>query len=257
MRAGATRTVGVLLERNVIAYRGAWKLFVTGFAEPVLYLFSIGVGVGRLVESFTVDGRTIGYAAFVAPGMLAASAMNGALLDATFNLFFKLRYLKLYDQILTTPVGTVDIARGELAWCLLRGTIYSTAFLAVMAMMGTTASWWALAALPAATLIAFAFGAVGMALTTYMSSWQDFDKVTLVTLPLFLFSGTFFPVSAFPPALRWLVEVTPLYRGVVLCRELVLGTPSTASVISVAYLVGLGLLGLVMMRRRLDALLRV
>jgi lipooligosaccharide transport system permease protein len=188
--------------------------------------------------------------------MLAASAMNGALLDATFNLFFKLRYLKLYDQMLATPLGTTEIAGGELAWCLLRGTVYSTAFLAVMAVLGLTPSWWALAALPAATLIAFAFGAVGMALTTYLTSWQDFDKITLTTLPLFLFSATFFPVTTYPPALRWVVEATPLYRGVVLCRELVLGTPSWAALVSVVYLAAAGAAGLAVLRRRLDGLLR-
>ncbi len=251
----AVEAVALLLERNVIAYRSAWKLFVTGFLEPVFYLLSIGVGVGQLVESFTVGGRSIGYAAFVAPGMLAASAMNGALLDATFNLFFKLRYIKLYDQILATPITTTDVARAELAWCLIRGGVYSAAFLTVMAALGLVSSWWALAALPAALLIALAFGAVGMALTTYMTSWQDFDKITLVTLPLFLFSATFFPVTAFPPALRWVVEVTPLYRGVVLCRELVLGTPSWASLVSVGYLALAGAVGLVVVRRRLDTLL--
>lgn len=252
---GAVEAVRLLLTRNVIAYRSAWRLFVTGFLEPVFYLLSIGVGVGRLVEELTIGERSIAYAAFVAPGMLAASAMNGALLDATFNLFFKLRYVKLYDQILTTPVTTTDVARGELAWCLLRGGIYSTAFLAVMAALGLVSSWWALAALPAALLIAFAFGAVGMALTTYMTSWQDFDKITLVQLPLFLFSATFFPVTMFPAALRWVVELTPLYRGVVLCRELVLGIPSWASVISVGYLLLAGWAGLLVVRRRLDTLL--
>lgn len=246
---------GVLLERNVLAYRGAWKVFVTGFVEPVLYLAAIGVGVGRLVEGFTIDGVEVGYAAFVAPGMLAASAMNGALLDATFNLFFKLRHLKLYDQVLTTPVGTTDIARGELAWCLLRGTAYSAVFLLVMAASGLIRSWWALAALPAAALVAFAFGAAGMAVTTYFTSWQDFDRITLVQLPLFLFSATFFPVQTYPAPARWVVEATPLYRGVVLCRELVLGVPSTAGLVSVAYLAGFGLVGLALLRRRLDRLL--
>ena len=145
--------------------------------------------------------------------MLAASAMNGALLDSTFNFFFKLKYNKLFDQMLATPLTTTDVARGELTWSLLRGGIYSLAFLLVMVAMGLVGSWWAVLAVPAALLIGFAFGGACMALTTYMRSWQDFDYVTLGTLPLFLFSATFFPITAFPTWLQWVVEVTPLYRG--------------------------------------------
>ena len=117
----AGEAAGLLLYRNYLAYRRAWYIFVTGFLEPVLYLFSIGIGVGQLVTGFEFHGQSIPYAEFVAPGMLAASAMNGALLDSTFNFFFKLKYNKLFDQMLATPLTTMDIARGELAWSLLRG----------------------------------------------------------------------------------------------------------------------------------------
>ena len=184
--------------RNYITYRHAWKLFLTGFLEPVFYLFSIGIGVGQLVEGFEFNGEPIPYAEFVAPGMLAASAFNGALLDSTYNVFFKLKYDKLYDQMLATPLTTADIARGEITWGQLRGGSYSAAFLLVMWAMGLIGSWWALLALPAALLIGFAFSAVCMALTTWMTTWQDFDKITLVQLPMFLFSATFFPMTAFP-----------------------------------------------------------
>ncbi len=244
-----------ILDRNTIAYRGAWPLFVTGFLEPVLYLFSIGIGVGKLVESFELHGQAVPYAAFVAPAMLAASAMNGALLDSTFNMFFKLKYDKVYDQMLATPLTTSDVARGEVAWCLARGGTYSAAFLLVMLAMGYVSSWWTLLALPATLLIALATAAVGMAVTTYFTSWQDFEKVTLVQLPLFLFSATFFPVTAFPSPVRWLVELTPLYRGVVLCRELTTGLVTWGSVFSVAYLLAVGLVGLGVVRRRFDSLL--
>lgn len=249
------RAVGLLVTRNYIVYRDAWKLFLTGFLEPVFYLFSIGIGVGQLIDGFEVNGHQIPYAEFVAPGMLAASAFNGALLDSTYNVFFKLRYEKLYDQMLATPLSTSDIARAEIVWGQLRGGSYSAAFLVVMAAMGLVHSWWAVLALPAALLIGFAFSAVCMALTTYMTSWQDFDKITLVQLPLFLFSATFFPVTTFDGWLRWVVECTPLYRGVVLCRELTTGTVSWESGVSVAYLVVMGLVGLVIVRKRLDTLL--
>jgi lipooligosaccharide transport system permease protein len=247
---------GLLVTRNFLVYRSAWKLFVTGFLEPVLYLFSIGIGVGQLIDSFTFHGHQVPYAAFVAPAMLATSAFNGALLDSTFNVFFKLRYEKLYDQMLATPLSTGDIARGEIAWGLLRGSVYSTVFLLVMVALGLVDSWWAVLALPATVLIAFAFSAVCMALTTWMTSWQDFDKITLVQMPMFLFSATFFPVDAFGDgALRWFVEATPLYRGVVLCRELTTGLLTWQSAVSVAYLAVMGLIGLAVVRRRLDRLL--
>jgi lipooligosaccharide transport system permease protein len=250
------QAVRLLLLRNYVVYKHLWKLFLTGFLEPVFYLFSIGIGVGQLIETFTFNGQEIPYADFVAPGMLAASAFNGALIDSTYNVFFKLKYDKLYDQMLATPLTTRDIAISEIVWGQLRGGTYAAAFLLVMAAMGLIGSWWAVLALPAVLLIGFAFSAVFMAATTYMSSWQDFDKITLVQLPLFLFSATFFPVTAFPAGVRWVVECTPLYRGVVLCRELTTGALSWGSAVSVAYLAVMGLVGLAVVRRRLDALLR-
>ncbi|MFT4082015.1 MAG: ABC transporter permease [Nocardioides sp.] len=252
---GAGEATLLLLQRNLLAYRRAWYVFLTGFLEPVFYLFSIGIGVGKIVHGFDFNGEPIGYREFVAPGMVAASAMNGALLDATFNFFFKLKYNKLFDQMLATPLSTLDVARGELAWSLLRGGVYSAAFLVVMLAMGLIDSWWAVLVLPAALLIGLAFGAVGMALTTWMRSWQDFEYVTLSTMPLFLFSATFFPITAFPDWLRWVVECTPLYRGVVLCRELTTGALSWGSAVSVVYLMAMGLIGLAVVRRRLDRLL--
>lgn len=254
-RLSAGEATGLLVYRNFLAYRRAWWIFATGFLEPVFYLFSIGVGVGALVGDFSFNGRSVPYAEFVAPGMLAASAMNGSVLDSTFNFFFKLKYNKLFDQMLATPLTTLDIARGELSWSLLRGGTYSAGFLLVMLAMGLVSSWWAVLVVPAALLIGAAFGAVCMALTTWMRSWQDFELVTLATLPMFLFSATFFPVTAYPGAVRWVVEATPLYRGVVLCRELTTGTVTWDSAISVVYLVVMVVIGLLLCRRRLDSLL--
>ncbi|MBS42265.1 MAG: ABC transporter [Nocardioides sp.] len=245
----------LLVERNAITYRGAWKLFLTGFLEPVFYLFSIGIGVGALIESFTYHGQEVPYAEFVAPGMLAASAFNGALLDSCFNFFFKFKHQRLYDSVLATPMVTDDVARGEVIWGQLRGGSYSAAFLLVMLVMGYLSSWWALLALPAALLIGFAFSAAAMAWTTWFTSWQDFEKVTLVQVPLFLFSATFFPVTAYDGVLRWVVECTPLYRGVVLCRELCTGNVGVESAISVVYLLAMGGIGLAIVGRRLDRLL--
>ncbi len=254
-RRAAQPTGRSLLVRNFITYRSAWLIFASGFLEPVLYLFSIGIGVGKLIEGFEFNGQMVTYAAFVAPGMLAASAMNGAILDSTFGIFFKLRYDKVYDGVLATPMRPINIATGEMMWCLARSGVYSLGFLLVMAAMGLVDSWWAVLAWPATWLIGFAFAGAGMALTTFMKSWQDFEYIQLAIIPMFLFSATFFPITAFDGILRWVVEVTPLYRGVVLCRELTTGALSWDSAISVVYLAAMGLVGLSVVSRRLHKIL--
>ena len=164
--------------------------------------------------------------------MLATSAMNGAVMDSTYNVFFKLKFQNLYDQVLATPMRTFDVARGELAWAMLRGGIYAAVFLLVMLVMGLVTSWWALLIVPAALLIGFAFSGVGLALTTWMRSWQHFEFIQLAIMPMFLFSATFFPVQTYPGCVRWVVELTPLYRGVVLVRELSTGLLTWGSLIS-------------------------
>jgi lipooligosaccharide transport system permease protein len=212
--------------------------------------------VAQLVGTVQLsDGQAVSYTEFIAPAMLAASAMNGAVFDATFNVFFKLKYNKLYDAVLATPVTPVDIAMGEITWALMRGSLYSAAFLVVMVAMGLVASWWAMLVLPAAVLIGFAFAAVGMAATTYMRSWQDFEFVTLATLPMFLFSATFFPLSTYPEGLQWVVQLSPLYHGAALIRELTTGTVSSQSLVHVLVLTALGVAGSVVAGRRLEKLL--
>ena len=122
--------------------------------------------------------------------------------------------------MLATPLGPVDVALGEISWALLRGGLYAVGFLLVMAGRRAVASPWALLALPAALLIAFAFAAVGMAATTFMRSCQDFDLVQLALLPMFLFSTTFYPLSVYPRPLQLIVECLPLYHGIALMRRL-------------------------------------
>ncbi|MFZ5869125.1 MAG: ABC transporter permease [Actinomycetota bacterium] len=251
--AGLART---LVERNARAFRHGWMTLVSGFFEPVFYLFSLGVGLGALVGTVVTDGGVeVPYAAFVAPALLAASAMNGAVYDSTFNVFFKLKYAKLYDSVLSTPLGPRDVAVGEISWALLRGQVYAAAFLVVAALAGVVESWWTLLALPAATVIGFAFAAVGMAATTYMRSWVDFDYVQLAILPMFLFSATFFPLSTYPESLQWVVQATPLYHGVAMVRELMLGDVSLGILWHVGYFAVMGLAGFLVAARRLERLL--
>ncbi len=245
-----------LIERNMLVYKRAWMILVSGFFEPVFYLLSLGIGMGRLVgEVAGPGGTTVSYAAFVAPALLAASAMNGAVFEATINIFMKLRYGKIYDAILATPLRPWDIAIGEITWSLLRGVLYSTGFVVVMAAMGLVATPLAILAIPAAILIGFAFGAAGMAASTFMRSWQDFDLVMLFLLPLFLFSATFYPLDVYPPALRALVQLSPLYHGVELVRAFTLSSFDLGIIGHVTYLIAIGSAGLMVAGRRLRALL--
>jgi lipooligosaccharide transport system permease protein len=245
-----------LLERNARAYGHAWLLIVSGVAEPLFYLLSLGIGLGPLVGHVTGPGGAgVPYREFVAPGLLAVSAMNGAVYDSTFNVFFKLKYVKIYDAMLATPMRPAEVAVGEVGWALLRGGMYAVAFTAVMAVLGLVHSFWALLAVPVALLIGFAFAGAGMACTTFMRSWQDFDYVLLASLPLFLFSATFYPLSVYPRPVAVIVEWTPLYQGVVLLRSLVLGVPGPGLAWRAAYLLAMGVVGLVVAGRRIGRLL--
>jgi lipooligosaccharide transport system permease protein len=245
-----------IVERNFLVYKRGWAVFVTGMLEPIFYLLSIGIGVGGLVGDFTLsDGTRVGYVEFVAPAMLAASAMNGALFDSTYNIFFRMKYAKLYDAMLATPLRPADVARGEITWALLRGACYSAVFIVLMLVMGLVGSWWIVLALPTTLLIGYAFAGAGMALTTWMRSWQDFEFVQLAIMPMFLFSATFYPLSTYPGALEWVVRCTPLYQGVFLVRGMALGTLGWSALASVAYLAAMGTLGLAVAGRRVGALL--
>jgi lipooligosaccharide transport system permease protein len=251
--AGRSRA---LLLRSAAASRRTWMAFISGFFEPVFYLLAMGQGLGSMVGALPApDGTPISYAAFIAPGLLAASAMNGAVFDSTYNVFFKLKYNRLYDAMLATPLGPVDIALGEIGWALIRGGLYALGFLAVMGGFGLLVSPWALLALPAALLVAFAFAAVGMACTSFMRSWQDFDLVTLVVLPMFLFSTTFYPLSVYPRWLQIVVECLPLYHAVELMRGLTTGVVHAGLLGHLAYFAVMIALGVIVAARRLDALL--
>jgi lipooligosaccharide transport system permease protein len=245
-----------LLERNLMATKAFWPVVVSGLFEPIFYLFAIGVGIGQLAGDVEFAGTAVEYTAFVAPAMLAASAMNGAVFEAT-NIFFKLKYDRIYEGVLATPVEPIDVASGEIGWTLARGAMYSAAFMLVMAVMGLMESPLAILAFPATVLIGFAFGSVATAGVTYMRTWQDLDLVALITLPLFLFSATFYPLDIYPPFLQVISLLSPLYHGVVLVRGLTLGVLSWTMLINVGYLALLGALGVRVTAKRITAMLRV
>ncbi len=245
-----------MTERNIVGYARAWPVLLTGLLEPFFYLLSIGIGVGALVGDVTYAGRAVPYETFVASGMLATAAMNGAVFDTTFNFFIRLRYAKLYDAVLATPLEPRDVALGEVTWALLRGTFYSMAFLATMAAFGLTESWWAVAALPTTVLLGAAFASVGLAAATYLRSFLDFDFVNLAITPMFLFSATFFPLERYPSGVAAVVEWTPLYQGVALCRAFTTGEVHAGLAVHVVYLAVLVVVGVRVAGRRIDALLR-
>jgi len=255
MAFGSRRALWVV-ERNLLVYRHSWLMLFSGFFEPLFYLLSIGFGLGALVGQVSgPGGQPIPYSVFVAPALLAASSMNGAIVESTFNFFFKMTYDKTFASMLSTPLSPADISLGELLWALMRGGLYAIGFLAVMVVLGLVRSPLIVLALPGALLIGFAFAAVGMAATSFMRTWQDFDLIQLVILPMFLFSGTFFPLESYPEPLRLVVQLTPLYHGVDLLRGFVTGVVGPQTLVHVAYLTVLGVAGLAVVSRRLDRLL--
>ncbi|WP_228389146.1 ABC transporter permease [Cumulibacter manganitolerans] len=246
----------VLMERSLRVTKSSWIIVLSGFFEPLFYLLSFGIGIGGLVGDVTgPGGRPIAYAAFIAPALLATSAMNGAIYDSTNNVFFKLKHLKLYDSMLATPLGPLDVALGEMGWALSRGGLYAASFTIVMLVMGLLTSWWAALLMPACVLIAFGFAAVGMGITTFMKSWQDLDLVNLAIMPMFLFSGTFFSLDVYPEPVQWLVRALPLHHGVELLRGLAVGFVDLSMAGHVAYFVVMSLIGIWVTVRRLDRLL--
>jgi lipooligosaccharide transport system permease protein len=244
----------LIIERNVMVYRRTWLILFSGFFEPLFYLGFFVLPLSEIVDAITLNGEAVEYAAFVSPALLAASAMNGAFYDAT-NVFWKLRYGKVYDAMLATPVSPKDVAVGETLWAVVRALIYATAFLSIIAALGYVDSWWAVLVLPACFVIGFGFAGAGIAAVTWMRNWKDFDLIQLVMLPMFMFSATFYPISVYPDAIEWIVKILPLYHGIELVRSLTTGTVGPIQLLNVAYLGLMGLVGMAVAGRRIDGLL--
>ncbi len=251
--AGNMRAV---LERGfIVLAKQNWAIVASGFFEPVFYLLAMGLGLGGLVGTVTgPGGRPISYAAYIAPALLATSAMNGAVYDSTMNVFFKLRYAKLYQAMLQTSLGALDVAAGEIAMALVRGLLYACAFMVVMVVMGLVSSWWAVLMVPAALLVAFGFAGIGMAATSYMKTFQHLDMVSFLLLPMFLFSSTLYPIAVFPVGVRWLIMAMPLWHGVEMMRQLSVGALSWATAGHLLYFVAMSVVGVTVAARRLRAL---
>ena len=244
-----------IFERGYIAFKSAtWMVIVSGFVEPVLYLFAFGYGLGKLIGNIDSGGVSIPYAAYIAPALLATSAMNGAIYDSTMNIFFKLNHDRIYHGMLATSLGPLDVALGEIGLALMRGFLYALSFMAIVVPLGLIPSVWGILAIPAAVLIAFGFASVGMALTTYMKSFQQLEIINIFMLPMFLFSGSFYPLSVFPSWLQFIIKVLPLSQAIHLVRGLTLGQINTALLGHAMYFLIMIAIGLFFTTKRLNAL---
>lgn len=251
---GSRRSLRIF-ERNFTVYRSQWLMLASGFFEPLFYLLSIGIGLNHLVGSLTVGGRTVSYASFVAPGMLATTSMNGAVIDTIFNTFFRLKISRSYEAVLTTPLDVSDVALGEVWWALGRAGLYGASFIGCMALLGDASTPWVLLCWPGALLTSLAFASLGLAACTYLRTWQDFDLVTLVQLPLFLFSGTFFPLSLYPHWVADVISFSPLYQSAFLLRSLDLGQFHPSLIVAVIYLAAISAAGLRVASKRFVTIL--
>ena len=256
LAANSSGNVGAVIERGFKVIRSQnWIIIVSGFFEPVLYLLSMGLGLGAMIGTVLgPGGRPISYAAFIAPALLATSAMNGAIYDSTWNVFFKLRFAKLYQGMLATSLGPLDVALGEIFMALFRGFLYALGFTGVIAMLGLATSWWALAMIPVALLIALGFAALGMAVTSYFTTFQQMDWINIALLPMFMFSATLFPIGVFPQVVQWFVMALPLWHGVELMRQLSVGHFEPSTGVHLGYFLVMSVLGIAFTTRRLRSL---
>ncbi len=242
--------------RNLYGLRSSsWMVVLSGFVEPVFYLLAFGVGLGQFIDGLTDgQGNPVSYAAYIAPALLATSAMNGAIYDSTWNVFFKMHFAKLYQGQLATSLGPLDVALGEIGYALLRGLAYAIGFMVVVGSMGYIPSAWGLLAIPGALLIAFAFASIGMGITSYLTNFQQMNWINFFLLPMFLFSGTFFPLSVYPEWGQVLVQALPLWQATDMIRSLTLGVVDAGLLWHVLYFLVMIAGGLWFTTRRLSAL---
>lgn len=235
--------------RNLFMFLKNWKSgFIPNFLQPVIYLMGMGAGVGHYITA--IGGMT--YTAFIAPGLMAVTAMNGASFETTYNVYVKLVYDKIYDQMITTPINERDIVAAEMLWAMTRALIYGVMFLLVALIFGLISSWWALGLLLVLPLIGFFFAGLGLTFGMCVSTIDMFSYYyNLVLIPLFVFSDIFFSIQ--DTWGHWGVmaaNATPLYHGVQLCRALMYGQIHWGLVWNAAYLLGFGILLYVIGRRK-------
>jgi lipooligosaccharide transport system permease protein len=249
--AGALRAY----EHWVASYRRVWRgSVVSSVANPVLYLTALGVGLGKLVNH-GAHPLGISYVAFVAPGMLAAVAMQIASFEATYPVMAAIRWTRVYHAMLATPLRIRDVLVGHQLYFASRVAMSTAVYLVILAAFGALHSAYAIFAWPVAVLIGLAFSAPIAAFAAWAPKDSYFAALfRFGVMPLFLFSGTFFPVTRLPQGLRELAYATPLWHGVDLTRHLTLGTVTPGmALLHVAYLLALAVAGLVIAERSYSA----
>lgn len=207
-------------------YKRTWRSsIVTSFLIPVLYLAAMGVALGSLIDKHSHGVEGFSYVAYLAPGLLAGTTMQIGTNDATYPVMAAIKWMRTYLAQLAGPLGVYDVLLGHLAWIAARLAIVVTIYLTVMSAFGVVFSPWAALALPAGVVTGLAFAAPISAFAATLDKDAPFSTLyRFVIIPLFLFSGTFFPVSQLPLWLQPIAYVTPLFHGVALCRDLTLGT---------------------------------
>jgi lipooligosaccharide transport system permease protein len=228
-------------------YKRTWRgSITTSFLYPVLYLAAMGVGLGSLVDQHVHHVERVSYLVFLAPGLLAATAMQIGGNDATYPVMAAIKWMRTYYAQLATPLRLVDVLLGHMGWIAVRVVTVTVIYVGVMAAFGTVLSAWALVAIPAAVLTGLAFATPIAAYAATQETDTAFSTIyRMVLIPLFLFSGTFFPVSQLPLWMEDLAYATPLYHGVALCRDFTLGQlHPLLDVVHALYLAGLATVGL-------------
>ncbi len=221
-----------LTEHSLVGYRRTWRgSAVSTFLTPILYLLAMGMGLGSLVDRGAGDASLdVTYLQFLGPGLLAATAMQIGVGDSAFPVMAGIEWRKTYHAILATPMRVRDLVLGQLAWIVLRLTLMATWYAVVLALFGIASLTRTILAVPFAVLTGLAFAGPMLGFTARAKDSQALTYVfRFGVVPLFLFSGTFFPVEQLPEAAQPLSRIVPLWHGVQLIRPTVLGTDSAWS----------------------------
>jgi len=240
-----------VLEHHLLVYRRTWKgsVFVS-FVSPILFLGAMGFGLGSLISrgpSRTVDGAS--YLAFLAPGLLAATAMQSAYVEATYPIMARIQWLRTYEGMLATPIGVLDVLAGEFGWLALRLALGSCAFFLVMLLFGTVHSGLALLAIVVAVLTGLAFATPILAFTATQRKDTSFPFIgRFLITPLFLLGGVFFPIHQLPQLVQGIAWLTPLAHGVALARGLLVGQAPPSAGLHLAVLLAYAAIGVVVAR---------
>lgn len=243
--------------RDLLVYRATWWTnLIPPLLEPVLYLLAFGAGLGSLVGDVAYQGSRVGYLRFIAPGLIAVAVMFWAFYETLYGSFVRMYYQKTFDAILATPLSLEDVLLGEILWGTTKSVVAASVMLGVISLFGVLSwpsSWWVL---PLALLGGFLFASLGMCFTAVCPTIDTFNlPIFLFVFPMFLFSGTFFPVDILPAWALRIAWALPLTHVALLARSATLDLTPPHLGWSLGYLGGVSALlflaALVMMRRRL------